>query len=96
MNGRLRFLEERPGEIDNWIGGGGGVLGESSEILPESLALEIWDRLSGFIVLKKNLYKLTTIELTFVHFYFSWREYALAWSLFYSEKTIAVEDHSSK
>ena len=96
MNGRFRFLEERPGEIDNWIGGGGGVLGESSEILPESLALEMWDRFSGFIVLRMVLYNLTMIQLTFVHFYFSWREYALAWSLFYLEKTIAVEDRSSK
>ena len=53
MNDRFLFLEERPGEIETLIGSGGGVLGESSEMLPESFALEIFERLSGFIDLNQ-------------------------------------------
>lgn len=61
MNGRFLFLEERPGEIETLIGSGGGVLGESSEMLPESFALEIFERLSGFIVVRPLLFCMARI-----------------------------------
>lgn len=61
MNGRFLFLDERPGEVETLIGAGGGVLGESSEILPESLALEIFERLSGFIVVRPLLFCMASI-----------------------------------